>query len=189
MITNLLAFSRHIDRLNDFVGRQVKWLILLAILVSAANATSRYALNIASNAFLELQWYLFSTVFILASGYTLLKNEHVRIDLVSTRLSARGRNWVDLLGMLIFIIPVCSYIAVMAVPALFEAIESGEYSVNAGGLIRWPMRALIPLGFALIVLQALSEAIKRWAFLIGRIDDPIPAHQPMDRVPSEKELN
>lgn len=175
-MNRLLQLSRWIDSINDFVGQNIKWLILLAVLVSAGNATSRYAFSIASNAFLELQWYLFASLFILAAGYTLLKNEHVRIDLISSKLSPRQRNWIDLVGMLIFIIPVCSYIAIMAVPALIEAIETGEYSQNAGGLVRWPMRAIIPLGFGLIVLQAVSEAIKRTAFLKGLINDPIPGN-------------
>ena len=185
-MSELLQLSRWIDSVNDFIGRNIKWLILLAVLVSAGNATSRYAFSIASNAFLELQWYLYACVFILAAGYTLLRNEHVRIDLISTKLSPRQRNWVDLFGMLVFIVPVCSYISVMAVPALIEAIETGEYSQNAGGLVRWPMRALIPLGFGLIVLQALSEAIKRAAFLKGLIDDPIPSNT-HGMIPSEEE--
>jgi len=171
----LLQLSHGIDSINNFVGRHIKWLILLAVVVSAGNATSRYVFSVASNAFLELQWYLFASVFILASGYTLLQNEHVRIDLISAKLSARQRNWIDLGGMLFFIIPMCTYIAVMAVPALIDAVETGEYSQNAGGLIRWPMRAIIPLGFALIVLQAVSESIKRIAYLNGFIQDPIPS--------------
>lgn len=171
MFQALLAYSRFIDRINEFVGKWIKWLILGSVLVSAGNATSRYALGMASNAWLELQWYFFASVYMLCAAYTLKRNEHVRIDLVSSRLSARTRNWIDAGGMAIFVMPVTLYICLESIPNFWESVLNQEVSQNAGGLIRWPLRALVPVGFALLFLQAASELIKRIAFLRGEGED------------------
>ena len=173
----LLALSRGIDALNEHVGRLVYWCILVMVLVSAANATSRYALNIASNAWLELQWYLFAVVFLLCSGYTLLHNEHIRIDVVSSRLSRRTQIWIDVFGILLFLLPMSLFIMWLSWPIFMNARTSGEISGSAGGLIRWPVRLLVPLGFFLLSLQGISELIKRIAFLRGLIDDPVEKHR------------
>ena len=173
----LLSFSRAIDAVNERIGRLVYWCVLIMVLVSAANATSRYALNIASNAWLELQWYLFSAVFLLCSGYTLLHNEHIRIDVVSSRLSRRGQIWIDILGTLLFMLPMTGYIAWLSWPIFINAWVSGEISMNAGGLIRWPARVLVPLGFFLLTMQGVSELIKRIAYLKGLIPDPVEKHE------------
>ena len=169
----LLKFSSAVDCLNSFVGRYIKWLILAAVLVSAGNATTRYMFNIASNAMLELQWYFFAAVFTFAAGYVLKVNEHVRIDVMSQRMSPRTRNWIDFFGLLLFVLPVTLYITLQSIPNLVETYINQEVSANAGGLIRWPVRAMIPIGFGLLFLQGLSELVKRWAFLKGLIEDPL----------------
>jgi len=169
----LLKFSAAIDGINGFVGRNVKWLILGAVLVSAGNATTRYIFNLASNAMLELQWYLYAAVFTLAAGYVLKVNEHVRIDVMSQRMTPRTRNWIDFWGFLLFVLPVTLYITLQSIPNLIETYQNQEVSANAGGLIRWPVRLMIPVGFGLLFIQALSELIKRWAYLKGLIDDPL----------------
>jgi TRAP-type mannitol/chloroaromatic compound transport system permease small subunit len=169
----LLTISRAIDWLNERIGRLVLWLVLVMVLVSSANAMSRYLLNISSNAFLELQWYLFATVFLLCSGYTFLHNEHIRIDVVSSRLSTRTRMWIDIFGTVFFLLPVSLFIMWLSWPIFMNAWVSGESSSNAGGLIRWPARLLVPLGFFLLSLQGVSELIKRIAFLRGLIPDPV----------------
>lgn len=161
----LLRICHRIDALNRVVGRAVSWLILIAVLVSAGNAVSRKALNLSSNAMLELQWYLFSAVFLLCAGYTLLSKEHVRVDLVLGRLTPRGKLRVEILGTLLFLTPMTVLIMVLSWSPLAAAWTSGEISPNAGGLIRWPVKLLIPLGFALLLLQAFSELIKDWAAL------------------------
>jgi len=161
----LLLFSRAIDALNEAVGKVAMWLILLIVLISTANAISRYALHISSNAWLEIQWYLFGAVFLLGAGFAFLRNAHVRIDVVSSRLSARTRNWIDVIGILIFLLPLCYLMIALGWPLFERAWMIGEMSPNAGGLIRWPAYLLIPLGFALLALQAVSELIKRFNFL------------------------
>ena len=168
----LLALSRLIDALNERVGRLVYWLVLAAVLVSAGNATVRYAFNLSSNAWLEIQWYLFSAVFLLGAGYTLLHNQHVRIDVISGRLSKRARAWIDVLGTLFFLLPMAIAIMWMSWPVFVQAYELHEESSNAGGLIVWPARLMVPIGFLLLVLQGISELIKRVAFLRGLIPDP-----------------
>ncbi|MCB1954664.1 MAG: TRAP transporter small permease subunit [Rhodocyclaceae bacterium] len=172
-MNRLLQFSRLIDRINAGIGRFSIWLVLVVTLVSAANATSRYAFNLSSNALLEIQWYLFSAVFLFCSGYTLLRNEHVRIDLLSSRLTDRGRNWVDVVGLSLFLIPVAAMIVWMSWPHFVESWVHNEQSSNAGGLVRWPVRLLLPAGFALLGLQAISELIKRIAFLMGKGANPL----------------
>lgn len=173
----LLAFSRLVDWTNEHVGRLVYWCVLIMVLVSAANATSRYALNMASNAWLELQWYLFAAVFLLCAGYTLLHNEHIRIDVVVGRLTRRTQVWIDVLGTLFFLLPVCGYITWLSWPIFVNAWTSGETSMNAGGLVRWPVRLLVPAGFFLLTMQGVSELIKRLAFLKGLIPDPVERHK------------
>lgn len=173
----LLALSRGIDVVNEHIGRLVYWCVLIMVLVSSANATSRYALNIASNAWLELQWYLFAAVFLLCSGYTLLHNEHIRIDVVSSRLSRRAQVWIDIFGILVFLLPMSLLIMWLSWPIFMNAWRSGEISGSAGGLIRWPARLLVPVGFFLLSVQGLSELIKRIAFLRGLIPDPVEKHK------------
>jgi len=173
----LLRLSRAIDWLNEQVGHLVYWLVLAAVVVSAGNAVVRYTFDMSSNAWLELQWYLFSAVFLLAAGYTLLHNEHVRIDVLYGHLSPRMRAWIDLLGSVFFLLPMALIIMVLSWPIVVESIERNEYSSDAGGLLRWPVKILIPIGFFLLVLQGVSEIIKRIGFLSGHIPDPAERHQ------------
>ncbi len=168
----LLRIARAIDGLNERVGRTVLWLVLVAVLISAANAVVRKLFSVSSNAFLEIQWYLFSAIFLLAAGYTLLRNEHVRIDVVLHRFSKRTQIWIDVFGIVVFLLPAAALIGWLAWPLFVKAYVSGEMSENAGGLIRWPAYLLIPIGFLLLVLQGISELIKRFAFLQGLIPDP-----------------
>ena len=168
----LLAVSRAVDRMNERIGHTIYWLVLVAVLISCANAVVRKAFDTSSNAFLEIQWYLFSAIFLFCAGYTLLHNDHVRIDIVSGRLSARGRAWIDVFGTLVFLFPMASLIMVLSWPVFVDAWTRHEVSTNAGGLIIWPARLLIPVGFFLLIVQAFSELIKRIAFLKGLIPDP-----------------
>jgi len=172
-VSFLLRISAVIDWVTDHVGRYAIWLLLGAVVISAGNAISRYAFSASSNAMLEVQWYLYSAVFILGAGYTLLKNQHVRIDLISNRISAKARNWVDVIGLAVFLIPVAVMIAWMSWAGFVDSYQMGEMSSNAGGLIRWPVRLLIPVGFWLLAAQALSELIKRVAFLTGHGADSL----------------
>ena len=165
MMSVLLAFSRLVDAVNEVVGRTVAWLVLIAVLVSAGNAITRYALNIGSNAWLEVQWYLFSAVFLLAAGWTLKRNGHVRIDVLAARLSPRAQAWIDLAGTLLFLMPMAVLILYLSWPMFVQSYVGNEMSSDAGGLVRWPVKLLIPAGFGLLVLQGISEAIKRIAFL------------------------
>lgn len=173
----LLALSRGIDAVNERLGHLVYWCILVMVLVSSANATSRYAFSVASNAWLELQWYLFSAVFLLCAGYTLLHNEHIRIDIVSSRLPRRVQIWIDVFGLVFFLLPMSLFIMWLSWPVFVNAWTSGEISVNAGGLVRWPVRLLVPIGFFLLSLQGISELIKRIAYLRKLIPDPIEEHK------------
>ena len=172
MMNAFLSISHAIDALNERVGRTVLWLVLIMALVSAANALARYLFNQSSNAWLELQWYLFAAVFLLCAGYTLLNDEHIRIDVVSSRLSRRARVWIDIFGTLFFLLPMALFIMWLSWPVFMNAWASQEMSGNAGGLVRWPVRMLVPLGFFLLSLQGVSELIKRVAFLRGLIPDP-----------------
>ena len=167
----LLKLSRAVDGVNTQVGRLTMWLILATTLISAGNALVRKIFNVSSNGLLEIQWYLFAAVFMLGAGYGFLKNSHVRIDFISTKLSDRARNWVDVLGIAFVLIPFCLITIALGWPFFMQALVSGEMSQNAGGLIRWPAYVLIPLGFALLLLQALSEMVKRVAFLRGEGPD------------------
>ena len=168
----LLKLSGLIDALNERVGRLSYWLILVMVLVSAGNASVRYIFDRSSNAWLEIQWYLFSAVFLLGAGYTLLHNQHVRIDVVTSRLSKRTRAWIDVLGTLFFLLPMAIAIMWMSWPVFVQSWDLNELSSSAGGLIVWPARLLVPVGFFLLILQGLSELIKRIAFLLGLIPDP-----------------
>ncbi|WP_207478986.1 TRAP transporter small permease subunit [Arenibaculum pallidiluteum] len=172
----LLRFSGLIDGLNEVVGRIVYWLVLVAVLISSGNAVMRYTFDVSSNAWLELQWYLFAAVFLLCSGYTLLRNEHIRIDVVASRFSPRGQAWIDVFGTLLFLLPMALLILVLSIPMVQESYFRHEMSSNAGGLLRWPVKALIPAGFVLLVLQAISELIKRIAFLTGHAPDHLAKH-------------
>jgi TRAP-type mannitol/chloroaromatic compound transport system permease small subunit len=173
----LLRISGLIDGLNERVGHLSYWLILLAVLVSAGNASVRYAFNMSSNAWLEIQWYLFSAVFLFCAGYTLLHNQHVRIDVISGRMSKRARAWIDVLGTLFFLLPMATAIMWMSWPVFVDAYQHNEVSTNAGGLTVWPGRLMLPVGFFLLVLQGISELIKRIAFLRGLIPDPTEKHE------------
>ena len=182
----LLRLSRAIDRLTALIGRAAAWLVLAAVVVSALNAVIRKAIDLnpsgaalrwyiqTSNGWLELQWYLFSAVFLLAAAYTLQRNEHIRIDIVSGRLSPRARNWIDLLGHIFMLMPFALLMLYEAVPFLQSSWRMGERSANAGGLVLWPVKALIVAGFALLALQGLSEIIKRAAVMRGAIPEPSP---------------
>jgi TRAP-type mannitol/chloroaromatic compound transport system permease small subunit len=169
----LLLFSRAVDAINGAIGKLMMWFILAATLISAGNAISRYVFSKSSNAFLEIQWYLFGAVFLLGGGYAFLRNAHVRIDVVSSRLSARMRNWIDVIGIVVFLLPLCYMMAKMGWPVFERAWQGGEMSSNAGGLIRWPAYLLIPVGFILLGLQGLSELIKRLNFLLAGGPDPL----------------
>lgn len=168
----LLAASRQIDRFNEAIGKSMRWLVLAAVLISAGNAIVRKALSIGSNSLLEIQWYLFAAVFMLGGGYAFLRNVHVRIDFVSSKLSKRTNTIIDILGIIIFLIPLCLILINLSWPLFVSALTSGEMSSNAGGLIRWPVMMLIPLGFGLLLLQAFSELTKRFAYLKGLIPEP-----------------
>ena len=168
----LLKLSALIDRINEAVGKVVMWLVLAAVLISAGNAIMRKAFDIGSNAYLEIQWYLFSGVFMLGVGYVMLKNAHVRIDFISSRLSKRTNAWIDAIGILVFTIPLSIIMIDLGWPVFARAWISGEVSSNAGGLIRWPVLVLIPVGFTILLLQCCSELIKRVAFLRGLRSEP-----------------
>jgi TRAP-type mannitol/chloroaromatic compound transport system permease small subunit len=168
----LLSLSRGIDAVTALIGRWVYWLVLAAVLVSAGNAIVRKLFDISSNAWLELQWYLFGAVFMLASAYTLQRNEHIRIDIVSNMLPARGRNWIDVIGHVFFLLPLTIVMIWRMAPWVVEGIQSGEISASAGGLTIWPARLILLLGFVLLFFQAFSELIKRIAVMRGMIPDP-----------------
>lgn len=168
----LLQLSRAIDRLNEWVGRWLGWLVLAAVLISAINAIVRKLFNMSSNAFLEIQWYLFAAVFLCAAGYTLLRQEHVKIDVVLHRFTRRTQIKIEVFGILAFLLPFVFVVINLVLPLALKAYEMNEMSSNAGGLIRWPVYALVPLGFALLGLQGVSELIKRIGFLMGLSDDP-----------------
>jgi len=173
----LLKISRLIDAMSERIGNFVYWLILAAVFISAGNAVVRKSFQMSSNALLEVQWYLFSAVFLLGAGFVFLKNAHVRIDFVSSRFSPKVRNWIDIFGILLVLGPLCVIFIELSWPLFHRAWDSGEMSQNAGGLVRWPVLLMIPLGFALLLIQGLSELIKRVAFLRGLIPDPL-AHNP-----------
>ena len=168
----LLKLSRGIDWVNDLIGKLAMWLVLATVLISAGNAIMRKAFSIGSNAYLEIQWYLFAAVFMLAAAYVFLHNGHVRIDFIASRLSKRTNAIIDALGIAVFLIPLCVILIYLSWPFFMRAYISGEMSENAGGLIRWPVILLIPVGFGVLLAQAVSELIKRVAFLTGARDEP-----------------
>ncbi len=167
----LLSIARAIDRFTEFVGKSVMWLILVAVLVSAINAIIRKLFNMSSNAWLELQWYLYGAAFLLASANTLQQNEHIRIDIFYGTRSRKTQNWIDLFGHVFFLLPFVVLMTWMLVPYALQAIQSGQISTNAGGLIIWPARAILAAGFVLLVAQAFSEIIKKVAVIMGLIED------------------
>ena len=169
----LLKLSRAIDGLNAFVGKYVIWLIFASTIISALNAVVRKVFNYSSNGFLEVQWYLFAWSFLVAAGYTLLHREHVRIDVVNSRLSKRTQVWIDIIGFALFLTPLCIMVLYMSIPMVIDKYTSGEISGNPGGLIRWPVWLALPIGFGLLMLQGWSELIKRLAFLRGQGPDPM----------------
>ena len=175
-MSSLLSLSRLIDRLNERVGHAFYWLVLVTVLISAANAIVRKVFNYSSNGLLEIQWYFFSAIFLFLAGYTLLRNEHVRIDVISSRLSKRTQTWIDILGTLFFLLPMAILLMWLSWPVFVDAYQRNEVSTNAGGLIIWPARLLVPVGFLLLVAQGISELIKRIAFLRGLIPDPSEKH-------------
>jgi TRAP-type mannitol/chloroaromatic compound transport system permease small subunit len=184
----LLKISSLIDRFNELLGRLMMWFILAATLISAGNAIVRKVFGTSSNAWLEVQWYLFAAVFLLGGGYAFLRNVHVRIDFLSTRFSPRTRNWIDIVGILVFLVPLCLMLIYEGWPVFERAWTSGEMSSNAGGLIRWPVYLLIPLGFAVLLAQGVSELIKRAAFLRGAGPDVLAHKEPDEAEILLKEL-
>ncbi|MDP2032420.1 MAG: TRAP transporter small permease subunit [Polaromonas sp.] len=168
-----LSLSRLIDTFSTWIGKLTMWLILATTLISAGNAIVRKAFDTSSNGLLEIQWYLFAAVFMLGAGYGFLRNSHVRIDFISSRLSDRTRNWIDVLGIVFVLFPFCLLMVNLSWPFFVNAYTNGEMSQNAGGLIRWPVYLLVPVGFTILAIQGISELIKRIAFLRGVIEDPI----------------
>lgn len=172
----LLAFSALIDAFNEKIGNFCNWLVLLACVVSAGNAMVRYAYDTSSNAWLEIQWYMFAVIVMLGASYTMKRNEHVRVDIFYMTLGRRGQLWVDILGTLVFLLPTCTILAWLSWPFFMQSFNVNEHSSNAGGLLRWPIKLVLPVGFALVALQGLSELIKRVAFLNGYAVDSLEAH-------------
>ena len=172
IMRTLLALSRLIDGLNTFVGKAVTWLTLIVVLVSAGNAVSRKLLHSSSNAWLELQWYLFGAIFLLAAGYTFLRNEHVRVDILSQRFDRRTQVKIEIFGVLFFLFPACALVFWLSLPFFYDSFVTHELSSNTGGLIRWPAKLLIPLGFGLLILAGLSHLIKCVGYLMGVCPDP-----------------
>ena len=180
----LLKLSAAVDAFTNLIGKLIRWLVLASVLISAGNAIIRKAFNISSNSFLEIQWYLFAGVFLLGSGFAFMRNVHVRIDFISGKLSKRTNTVIDILGIVVFIIPLCLIMVWLSWPLFTTALTTGEMSQNAGGLIRWPAYLLMPLGFGLLFVQALSELVKRIAYLKGLRDEPMS----VEAVKSDEEI-
>jgi TRAP-type mannitol/chloroaromatic compound transport system permease small subunit len=172
----LLSFSAIIDAMNEKIGFVCNWLVLLACVVSAGNAMIRYAYDTSSNAWLEVQWYMFAVIVMFGASYTLKRNEHVRVDLFYMTLSRRGQLWIDILGTLVFLLPTCIMMSWLSWPFFMQSYDVLEHSSNAGGLVRWPIKLVMPIGFALVALQGISELIKRVAFLNDYAVDSLEAH-------------
>ena len=175
----LLAFSRLVDRLNEHLGTIANWLVLLSCLVSAGNAMLRYSFSLSSNAWLEIQWYMFGAMVMLGASYTLQKNEHVRVDVLYGSISTRAQLWIDILGGILFLLPATLIIGWMSWPMFVGSYQIGEMSGNAGGLLRWPIKIFLPLGFFLLSLQGLSEIIKRIGALTGDCPPPLHYEKPL----------
>jgi TRAP-type mannitol/chloroaromatic compound transport system permease small subunit len=173
---HLLRFADMVDRLDEQVGQALKWLVLFASLISAGNALMRYTIHYSSNAFLEIQWYLFGAMFLLAAGYALKHGEHVRVDVFFSKMSPRTQAWVDVVGTILFLMPMAIIIAWLSIPMVVNSICIQEHSSDAGGLLRWPIKIMIPLGFALLALQGLAEIIKKTAIARG-IREPGKAYE------------
>jgi TRAP-type mannitol/chloroaromatic compound transport system permease small subunit len=191
-MSSLLSLSKYIDALNERIGLGISWALLLAVLICSGNAIVRYSFNISSNAWLEIQWYLFGAIFLLAASYTLRRNEHVRIDVIVGRFSKRTQAWVDVFGFIFFLLPATLLILYFAVPFAMESVRNQEVSSNAGGLIVWPAKILIPIGFLLLTLQGISELIKRVGFLMGKIDSSVFEKQgitPVEEIEAIKAAN
>ncbi|MEY4979082.1 MAG: hypothetical protein RLZZ352_1352 [Pseudomonadota bacterium] len=184
----LLKISRWIDTINELIGKLAMWMILATTLISAGNAIIRKLFGTSSNAWLEIQWYIFAAVFMLGGGYAFLRNAHVRIDFISSKFTDRVRNWVDIGGIIIFLIPLCYLMILEGWPLFTKAWLTGEMSSNAGGLVRWPVYVLIPLGFILLMLQGLSELVKRAAFLAGHGPDVLSHTGPSETEMLAKEI-
>jgi TRAP-type mannitol/chloroaromatic compound transport system permease small subunit len=182
-VKSLLAFSGWMDRTSERIGHTVYWLVLAAVLISCVNAIIRKTFNWSSNSLLEIQWYLFSAIFLFCAGYTLLRNQHVRIDVVSGRLSKRTQAWIDILGTVFFLLPLAIMVMYLSWPVFVQAYQRHEVSTNAGGLVIWPARLLVPIGFLLLAAQGISELIKRVAFLKRLIPDP--SERPQEKSPEE----
>jgi TRAP-type mannitol/chloroaromatic compound transport system permease small subunit len=183
----MLGIARGIDRVTAFIGKAVIWLILLAVVVSAANAISRKLFDLSSNAWLELQWYLFGAAFMGAAAYTLQQNEHIRIDIFYASRTRRTQHWIDLLGHIFFLLPFAALMAWLLWPYTVQAFLGGQVSSNAGGLIIWPARAILFAGFVLLVFQAIAEIIKKIAVMRGLIEDPHPFISAQDQALKETE--
>ena len=168
----LLTFSRGVDWMTERIGRSVYWLLLAAVIISTVNAIVRKTFNLSSNAYLEAQWYLFAAIFMLGAGYVFLHDQHVRIDVLAGKLSRRVQVWIDVVGITFFLLPLCAFVVWTAMPSVMMAWDTQEVSANPGGLIRWPLYALVPIGFSLLALQSLSELFKRIGFLTGAGPDP-----------------
>ena len=179
MMNLCLAFSRVVDAVNERLSVVADWLVLLSCLISAANAFSRYAFSISSNAWLEIQWYMFGALVMLGASYTLKKNEHVRVDIVYTNVSTRAQMGIDIFGFILFLLPATIILAYLSWRVFQLSWEQNEVSANAGGLLRWPIKIFLPLGFALLSLQGLSELIKRVAMLTGRMKADLHYERPL----------
>lgn len=175
----LLSLSYVIDEFNRHVSKIAVWMVLISCLVSAGNALSRYGLNQSSNAWLEIQWLMFAAMFMLGAAYTLAKNEHVRVDIIYSHVSTRAQIWIDLIGGLLFLLPAAGILAWLSWPVFYKVWVSGEYSGNAGGLMVWPVKLFLPLGFGLLVLQGVSEIIKRVAMLTGDLKVDLHYERPL----------
>lgn len=175
----LLAFSRAIDSLNAKVGWIADWLVLLSCLISAGNAFSRYAFGISSNAWLEIQWYMFAGLVMLGASYTLQRNEHVRVDIVYANVSTRRQINIDIFGFVLFMLPATVIMTYLSWPVFYNSWTLGEVSTNAGGLIRWPVKIFLPIGFALLTLQGISELIKRIAMRTGHMKADLHYERPL----------
>ncbi len=183
-MSSLLRISALIDAMNERIGQAVYWLVLASVLVSSGNAVVRYTFDTSSNAWLEIQWYLYTGFFLIGAGYTLLRNEHVRIDIIYSRLKPRTRAWIDVFGGIFFLLPMALLILWLSWPVFVDSYNLHEYSPSPGGLLRWPVKLMIPVGFLLLALQGVSEIVKRIAFLMNLIPDPTPRHAHGDTAPA-----